>query len=121
MSKEIKLVVNGKRNDGRGFTDLRKPFEVKAGVLKRAQGSAQVIWGRNKVVAGVYGPGEVFPKHLTNPHKSLINARYIMAPFFGLGRAREKRAEQAEPGNKQSHQARFRERGFSRAVSENHD
>jgi exosome complex component RRP41 len=78
-----KLIVNGKRVNGRAFNELRKPFTVKAGVLKRAMGSAEVNWGTNKVIAGVYGPREVFPKHLTDPHKALINARYIMAPFSG--------------------------------------
>src|SRR3990167_5657268 len=81
--KEEDLIKNGKRCDGRGFEDLR-PIIVKAGVLKQASGSAYVEWGRNKVYAAVYGPHEVFPKHMTNNYKALINARYIMAPFSGL-------------------------------------
>ncbi len=80
---EKDLIKNGKRSDGRGFEDLR-PIVIKAGVLKQAVGSAYVEWGRNKVFAAVYGPHEVFPKHMTNNYKALINARYIMAPFSGL-------------------------------------
>ena len=81
--KEEDLIKNGKRIDGRGFEDLR-PITVKAGVLKQAAGSAYVEWGRNKVYAAVYGPHEVFPKHMTDNYRALINARYIMAPFSGL-------------------------------------
>ncbi|MEM0475404.1 MAG: exosome complex exonuclease Rrp41 [Candidatus Norongarragalinales archaeon] len=75
-------IVDGKRCDGRGLTELR-PLRIKAGVLEKADGSALVEWGRNKVLAAVYGPHEVFPKHLTNPYKAIIAARYIMAPFSG--------------------------------------
>lgn len=80
---EEDLIKNGKRLDGRGFNDLR-PISIKAGVFKQALGSAFVEWGKNKVFAAVYGPHEVFPKHMTNNYKALINARYIMAPFSGL-------------------------------------
>ena len=81
--KEEDLIKNGKRYDGRGFEDLRE-IKIKAGVFKQARGSAFVEWGKNKVFAAVYGPHEVFPKHLTNNYKALINARYIMTPFSGL-------------------------------------
>ena len=76
----MKLVVNGRRNDGRGITDLR-PLKMSVGVLKKAEGSAMVEWGKNRVLAGVYGPREVFPKHQTDPNKAIINFRYSMAPF----------------------------------------
>jgi exosome complex component RRP41 len=76
------LREDGRRLDGRGFEDLR-PLSIKAGVLNRAAGSALVEWGRNKVMAAVYGPREVFPKHLTDPYDALIQARYVMAPFSG--------------------------------------
>jgi exosome complex component RRP41 len=79
----VKMVVDGKRNDGRGLTDLR-PLKITAGVLKQAEGSALVEWGKNKVLAAVYGPREVFPKHLTDLHKARVNCRYMMAPFCSL-------------------------------------
>ncbi len=78
-----KLIVNGKRANGRGFEDLRD-LKITAGVLKRADGSALIEWGRNKVLAAVYGPREVFPKHLTDSHKAIINCRYAMSPFSSI-------------------------------------
>ena len=75
-------IKNGKRCDGRAIDDLR-PITIKAGVLDNADGSALVEWGRNKVLAAVYGPREVLPKHLTNPYKAIFSCRYIMAPFSG--------------------------------------
>lgn len=77
------LIFGDKRADGRGFTELR-PIKITAGVLNQANGSALIEWGKNKVLAGVYGPREVFPKHLTNPYRALINCRYIMAPFSSI-------------------------------------
>ncbi len=77
------LIVNGKRLDGRGVTDLRN-LKITAGVLKQAQGSAMVEWGKNKVVAGVFGPREVFPKHQTNATRAIIKCKYAMSPFPGL-------------------------------------
>lgn len=80
---EQALVVNGKRLDGRGFEDLR-PIRIEAGVLHRADGSALVEWGKNKVLCGVYGPRECIPRHEANPHRALIKCRYMMAPFSSL-------------------------------------
>ncbi|HEV8290229.1 MAG TPA: hypothetical protein VGQ00_04745 [Candidatus Norongarragalinales archaeon] len=71
---------DGKRNDGRGPQDLR-PLKITAGILGKASGSALVEWGRNKVLCGVYGPREVFPKHMTDPYKAIIQCKYMMAPF----------------------------------------
>ncbi|MFH1751150.1 MAG: exosome complex exonuclease Rrp41 [Candidatus Micrarchaeota archaeon] len=82
MEKPV-LITGGKRLDGRSVEDLR-PLKITAGVLKKADGSAMVEWGKNKVLAAVYGPREVFPKHLTNINKALINCRYSMAPFSSL-------------------------------------
>lgn len=77
------LFKDGKRIDGRGIRDLRN-LRITAGVLKKANGSALIEWGNNRILAGVYGPREVFPKHLSNPYRAIINARYIMAPFSSL-------------------------------------
>ncbi len=77
----IKLIdENGKRIDGRGLTDLR-PIKMDVGVLKRADGSAYLEWGGNKVIAAVYGPKPVMPRHLANPYRAVIMYRYNMAPF----------------------------------------
>lgn len=83
-TEKKKLIVNGRRVNGRDFDQLREPLKITAGVLKRADGSAMIEWGRNKVLAAVYGPREVFPKHLTDVHKAIINCRYAMAPFSSI-------------------------------------
>ncbi len=78
-----KLIENGIRNDGRKPEDLRN-LKITVGVLKKAAGSALIEWGKNRIMAGVYGPREVFPKHNMNPNKAIINCRYAMVPFSSL-------------------------------------
>jgi len=70
--EEIKLIVDGRRLDGRKFDELR-PIKIEAGVLKRADGSCYLEMGGNKVVAAVYGPREVHPKHLEDPSAAIIS------------------------------------------------
>lgn len=79
-AENVKLIVDGKRLDGRGLDDLR-PIKIETGVLHEADGSAYVEWGGNKVIAGVYGPRECIPKHDANPYKALVKCRYSMSPF----------------------------------------
>ncbi|HIE33886.1 MAG TPA: exosome complex exonuclease Rrp41 [Candidatus Altiarchaeales archaeon] len=76
----IELIKNGKRLDGRKFDELRE-IKMKVGVLKRATGSAYVEWGKNKVLAGVYGPRELHPKYLKDPTRALLRCTYNLAPF----------------------------------------
>ena len=78
--EEIKLIIDGRRLDGRCFDELR-PIKIEAGFLNRADGSCYLEMGGNKVVAAVYGPREVHPKHLEDPSKAIIRYRYSMAPF----------------------------------------
>jgi exosome complex component RRP41 len=81
MKKEgIKLIVNGKRLDGRGFDELR-PIKMEIGVLKRADGSAYLEWGDNKIIAACYGPREVHPRHVEKADRAVVRVRYNMAPF----------------------------------------
>lgn len=81
MNTNIKLIdENGKRIDGRSFDELR-PIKIEAGVLERADGSAYIEWGNNKIIAAVYGPREVYPKHMQDPSKAILRARYNMAAF----------------------------------------
>ena len=64
MTTDIDLIDdNGIRIDGRKVDELR-PLRIEAGVLKRADGSAYVEWGKNKVLAAVYGPRECHPRHM---------------------------------------------------------
>ncbi len=77
----IKLIdENGKRLDGRRPDELR-PLKIEAGVLKRADGSAYLEWGDNKVMAAVYGPRECHPRHMQDPTKALVQCHYNMASF----------------------------------------
>jgi exosome complex component RRP41 len=74
-----------KRIDGRkSFTDLR-PIEAKAGVIKRADGSAFFKIGNTSAYAAVYGPRELHPRFLQNPKKGLLRCNYSMMPFSGVG------------------------------------
>ncbi|MFP4546277.1 MAG: exosome complex exonuclease Rrp41, partial [Methanomassiliicoccales archaeon] len=68
---------NGLRVDGRRFDELR-PITIEAGVLKSADGSAYVEWGKNKVMAAVYGPRECHLRHLQDPSKGLVRCKYNM-------------------------------------------
>ncbi|KUJ93731.1 MAG: putative exosome complex exonuclease 1 [Archaeoglobus fulgidus] len=78
--KPEKLIVDGLRLDGRKFDELR-PIKIEASVLKRADGSCYLEMRKNKVIAAVFGPREVHPRHLQDPSKAIIRYRYNMAPF----------------------------------------
>ena len=70
----------GKRLDGRKAHECR-PIKVEVGVIPRADGSAYLEWGQNKVLVSVYGPRECLPKHLANPYKAIVRYTYRMASF----------------------------------------
>lgn len=70
----------GLRIDGRRVDELR-PIKIEVGTLKNADGSATIEVGKNKIVAAVYGPKEVHPKHMALPDRSLLRCRYHMSPF----------------------------------------
>lgn len=80
-SKDMDLIdEDGKRLDGREYDELRD-IKIEAGVLKRADGSAYIEWGKNKIMAAVYGPREMHPRHAQDPSKAVVRARYNMAAF----------------------------------------
>jgi exosome complex component RRP41 len=81
------LIVKGKRLDGRKFDEMR-PIKIEAGVLQRADGSCYLEWGKNKVIAAVYGPRELHPKHLQDNTQAVLRCRYNMAPFSVSDRKR---------------------------------
>lgn len=87
MKSDIKLMKNGKRLDGRKLDEIR-PLTITAGVVPNADGSAYLEWGKNKVMAAVYGPQEVLPRHLSDPYKAVLTYRYNMAPFSVSDRKR---------------------------------
>jgi exosome complex component RRP41 len=69
-----------KRPDGRAFDELR-PLKIEAGILERADGSAYLEIGDNKVLAAVYGPRELYVRRLLKPNMAILRCRYNMAPF----------------------------------------
>jgi len=79
--KPEKLIdKKGLRLDGRKPDELR-PLKLQVGVISNADGSAYIEHGKNKILAGVYGPREVHPKHLALPDRTVVKCRYHMAPF----------------------------------------
>ncbi len=73
-----------KRQDGRKFDETR-PIEIKAGVIKNADGSAFFKIGKTSAYAAVYGPRELFPRSKQDPKKGLLRCNYNMMPFSGAG------------------------------------
>ena len=73
-----------KRNDGRKFDETR-PIEAKAGIIKRADGSAYFKMGKTVAYAAVYGPREIHPKFLQNPKNGKLRCFYNMMPFSSIG------------------------------------
>ncbi|MFH1053338.1 MAG: exosome complex exonuclease Rrp41 [Candidatus Woesearchaeota archaeon] len=73
-----------KRPDGRKNDQLRD-IEAKAGIIKRADGSAMFRIGKTVAYASVYGPRELYPKFLQNPRKGILRCNYNMMPFSGSG------------------------------------
>ena len=81
--REAQMVLldeNGIRCDGRTVNQTRR-VEIKAGVLKNADGSAYIEFGDNKILAGVYGPRDVHPKHMSDTDTGILRCRYHMEPF----------------------------------------
>ena len=80
-SKPGRLIdEKGLRLDGRKPDELR-PIKIEVGVLANADGSAYIEQGKNKILAAVYGPKELHPKHLALPDRMVLRCRYHMAPF----------------------------------------
>lgn len=75
-----KLIVNGKRLDGRREKQLRE-IDMKLDVVTRANGSAQVSFGDTIAVVAVYGPRKLYPRFLQESATGILRCRYAMAPF----------------------------------------
>jgi exosome complex component RRP41 len=81
MSQTRSLIdKQGKRTDGRTVGQLRE-VKISVGVVKNADGSAYIEFGKNKIIVAVYGPREVHPKHLAQPDRCVLRCRYHMSPF----------------------------------------
>ena len=81
-AKDVPVLLSpeGLRIDGRRLDELRS-IKMQVGSLHNADGSAFVEWGANKVMAAVYGPREVHPRHLQQNNKAVIQCKYNMAAF----------------------------------------
>jgi exosome complex component RRP41 len=80
MKEKLSFIKDGIRLDGRRPDELR-PIKIEAGVLARADGSCYLEMGENKVIAAVYGPREVHPRHLQEVTRAIVRYRYNMASF----------------------------------------
>ena len=80
-----------KRSDGRKPDEMR-PYEAKAGIIKRADGSAMFRMGNTVAYAAVYGPRNLYPKFMQDPQKGILRCHYNMMPFSGSG-------ERVRPGS----------------------
>ncbi|MEM3730620.1 MAG: exosome complex exonuclease Rrp41 [Candidatus Bathyarchaeia archaeon] len=82
MSQKTERLIDkkGLRLDGRRPDELR-PIKLEVGVLSNADGSAYIEQGKNKILAAVFGPKELHPKHLALPDRTVLRCRYHMAPF----------------------------------------
>jgi exosome complex component RRP41 len=80
--KILGILINeqGLRTDGRRIDELR-PIKIEVGVLRNADGSSYIEFGKNKIIVAVYGPKEVHPKHMALPDRSVLRCRYHMSPF----------------------------------------
>jgi exosome complex component RRP41 len=82
MSQKSEKLIDKKgiRLDGRKHDELRS-IKVDVGVLSNADGSAYIEQGKNKILAAVFGPREMHPKHLALSERMVLRCRYHMAPF----------------------------------------
>ena len=79
-TKPERFITDGIRIDGRRPEEIR-PIRIEVGVLDRADGSCYIEHGLNKILAAVYGPREVHPRHMQRPTTAIVRFRYNMASF----------------------------------------
>ncbi|MEM2142327.1 MAG: exosome complex exonuclease Rrp41 [Candidatus Thorarchaeota archaeon] len=77
---EFLISPEGLRVDGRRPDEMR-PIELEVGVLKTADGSASIRQGKTYIIAAVYGPRELHPRHLTLNDRAYLRTVYRMATF----------------------------------------
>lgn len=75
------------RVDGRDFDEMRE-IEIRIAPLDKADGSAFFRIGKTKVLAGVYGPTTLHPKHLREPDRAILRTHYSLGSFSVPDRAR---------------------------------
>uniref|UniRef100_A0A7C4H887 Exosome complex component Rrp41 n=1 Tax=Ignisphaera aggregans TaxID=334771 RepID=A0A7C4H887_9CREN len=80
LNKPKLIDGDGTRIDGRKPDEIR-PLKIEVGVLKNADGSAYIELGNTKILAAVYGPREVVPRHEELVDRAIIRCRYRMLSF----------------------------------------
>lgn len=80
MKTNEKLIIDGKRTDGRALEELR-PIKMDIDVVSRADGSAQMSLGNSVAIVAVYGPRKLFPRFLQESDTGILRCRYNMASF----------------------------------------
>ncbi|MFN3384593.1 MAG: exosome complex exonuclease Rrp41 [Archaeoglobaceae archaeon] len=118
MHRPERLIVDGKRLDGRKPDELR-PIKIEVDFLKRADGSCYLEMGKNRVVAAVYGPREAHPRHIQDPTKAVVRYRYNMAPFSVEERKRpgpDRRSVEISKVSKEAFEAVIMKELFPRSV-----
>ena len=69
-----------KRFDARKFDEPRE-MEARAGIIKRADGSAMFRMGKTIAIAAVYGPRQLYPSFLQDPETGILRCNYDMLSF----------------------------------------
>jgi len=80
MKTDEKMIVNGKRLDGRKPDEMRE-IKMEVGVIPNADGSAMVSFGKTTAIAAVYGPRKLFPRHKQKSDTGIVQYNYDMATF----------------------------------------
>lgn len=78
--KDIKLINNDIRSDGRKLDEIRD-IKIDIGIIPFANGSASFSFGKTIVLSAVYGARSVQPKFLQQEERALVRVRYNMAAF----------------------------------------
>jgi exosome complex component RRP41 len=78
------MMAYKKRHDNRAVDETR-PIIAKAGVIKKADGSAYFSIGKTAAYAAVYGPREMHPKFMQDARRGVLRCNYNMMPFSGMG------------------------------------
>jgi exosome complex component RRP41 len=89
-----KLIVKGKRLDGRKLDEFRD-MSCNIHVLEKANGSGDFKFGNTYAISGVFGPKPFFPRGLQDPKRTKLNCKYTMIPFSTKERIRPGRSRRS--------------------------
>lgn len=84
VDRITRLLVEGKRQDGRTSDEIRNIF-VRANAVTQAKGSAYIEIGRTKIICSIYGPRESL-RRLEFRMKGKLTCELKYAPFSSQAR-----------------------------------